>query len=293
VEAKNTIIKKDSFNTLHRRFLELSPSPPQQMKPDDYYSVSCIVSSVMNLLSSNPSAVIPFLNSPLIPVFSWTLESSMSLLNTSLDENIQEIFRFICGSFLQCTVFSFEDVIRFMEMKGGDLMLSVIEKYVEEIKENKKNLDEVGVENASISIYNVALFSSNESGFEKLNKMRDIFEKNNKFYRMVNLCNYLISPPPSSPEQRRITEYISLTICLLLQSERPSPSVGYTLSKVDNLKTSPRHPDDTDISKNAKKAWDGMTKWWREAWFGRRKEGEWGDKGVEGGRVWEDEEVGL
>jgi hypothetical protein len=117
VEAKNTIIKKDIFNILHKRLSELSPSPPQQMKPDDYYSVYYIVDLVNNLLSSNPSGVIPFLNSPLIPVFSWTLESSMSLLSTSSDKNIQDIFRFICLSFSYCAQLPYENVIRFMEMR--------------------------------------------------------------------------------------------------------------------------------------------------------------------------------
>jgi hypothetical protein len=258
VEAKNAIIKKDVFNILHRRLSELSPSPPQQMKPDDYYSVYCIVGSVNNLLVSNPSGVIPFLNSPLVPVFSWTLKSSMSLLNTSSDENIQNIFRWICTSFCSCARLPYENIIRFMEIKLGDLMLSVIEKYVEEIKENKKRLNEGGVESASISIYNVALDGSSKTSVGERNEMRSVFEENNKFNRMVDLCKYLISQPPSSPEQRRITDYISLAICYLLKSERPSPSLGCILSYVDNLKTSPPYPDGYDISLNAKYSWNNM-----------------------------------
>jgi hypothetical protein len=259
VEAKNTIIKKDIFNILYRRLSELSPSPPQQMKPDDYYSVSCIVYSIRNLLSSNPSDVIPFLNSPLIPVIGWTLESSMSLLNTSSDKDIQDIFMSICSSFHSCAVLPYENIIRFMEMKGGDLVLSVVEKYVEEIKENRKKLDEVGVENASISIYNVAICAFDKSGVGKRNEMENVFEENNKFNRMVYLCKYLISQPPSSPEQRRITDRISLAICYLLKSKKPSPSLGCILSYVDNLKTSPPYPNGYDISINAKSVWNNMT----------------------------------
>jgi hypothetical protein len=145
-----------------------------------------------------------------------------------------------------------------MEMKLGDLMLSVIEKYVEEIKENKKRLDEEGVENASVSIYNVAVLSSNKSGDGERNEMRNVFEENNKFNRMVDLCKYLISQQPSSPEQKRITDYISLAICFLLKSEGPSPSLGCILLYVDNIKTSPPHPDGFDISRAAKNAWNGM-----------------------------------
>jgi hypothetical protein len=228
------------------------------MKPDDYYSVGCIVGSVKNLLSSNPSGVIPFLNSPLIPVFGRTLESSMSLLNTSSDKDIQDTFRCICGSFRYCAVLPYENIIRFMEMKGGDLMMSVVKKYIEEIKENKKRLDEKGVEDASISIYNVALLSSNKSGFGKQNEMRSVFEEKDKFSRMVDLCKYLISQPPSSPEQRCITDYISLAICFLLKSERPSPSLGCIVSYVDDLKTSPPHPNGFDVSLAAKTALNGM-----------------------------------
>jgi hypothetical protein len=258
VKAKNIIIKKDIFNILHRRLSELSPSPPQQTKPDDYYSVSCIVGSVNNLLDSNRSGVIPFLNSPLFPIFSWTLESSMSLLNISSDQYIQDIFTYICEAFHRCVKPPYENMTRFMEMKGGDLMLSVVEKYVEEIKESKKRLDEDGVECASTSIYNIAVDAFDKSDFGERNKMRSVFEENNKFNRMVDLCKYLISQPPSSPEQKCITDCISLAICFLLKSERPSPSLGSILSYVDNLKTSPPHPDGFNVSKWAKEAWDGM-----------------------------------
>jgi hypothetical protein len=146
-----------------------------------------------------------------------------------------------------------------MEMKGGDLMLSVIENYVDQIKENGKKLNEGGVEYASMSIYDVAVLSSNKSGVGKGNEMKSVFEENNKFNRMVDLCKYLISQLPSSPEQRRITDHISLAICFLLKSERPSPSLGSILSYVDDLKTSPPHPYGFDVSRAAKNAWDGMT----------------------------------
>jgi hypothetical protein len=76
---------------------------------------------------------------------------------------------------------------------------------------------------------------------------------------MVDLCKYLISQPPSSPEQRRITDYISLAICFLLKSKKLSSSLGCILSYVDNLKTSPPYPDGYDISIGAKVAWNNMT----------------------------------
>jgi hypothetical protein len=75
---------------------------------------------------------------------------------------------------------------------------------------------------------------------------------------MVDLCKYLISQPPSSPEQRHITDNISLAICCLLKSERPSPSLGCILSYVDNLKTSPPHLDGFNVSGAAKDAWNGI-----------------------------------
>jgi hypothetical protein len=145
-----------------------------------------------------------------------------------------------------------------MKMKIGDLMLNVIEKYVEEIKNSKKVLDEGGVVDASKSIYNVAFNTFDNSDFGERKEMRNVFEENKKFNRMLDLCKYLISQPPSSPEQRFITDRISLAICFLLKSERPSPSLSYILSYVDNLKTSPPHPNGFDVSERAKEAWDGM-----------------------------------
>jgi hypothetical protein len=173
-------------------------------------------------------------------------------------------------------------------MKGEDSMLSVIEKYVEEIKENKKGLNEEGVEYASVSIYNVALNGSNESSFGERNEMRSVFEENNKFSRMVDLCKYLISQQSSSPEQKRITDYISLAICLLVKSEGPSPFLGSILTYVDNLKTSPPHPNGFDVSRKAEEAWKGMMEWKER---GRRclaggREGR--DGVIEGCWRWED-----
>jgi hypothetical protein len=257
-EVKNAIIKKDIFILLHKRLSELSPSPPQQIKPDNYFSVYCIIGSVYDLLSSNLSGVIPFLNSPLIPVFYSTLESSISLLNTSSDQDLQNIFRFICGSFCSCAKLPYENISLFIEMKGEDSMLNVIEKYINDIKENKKRLPEDGVEDVSISIYNVTVNSFNESASGEKNKVKNIFDENNKLNRMVDVCKYLISQPPSSPQQKRITNYISLSICFLLKSERPSPSLGSILAYVDNLKTSPPHPNGFEVSKAAQKSWNEM-----------------------------------
>jgi hypothetical protein len=69
---------------LHKRLLSISPKPPKRMVAGDYFCVSTIVALVLCLLDSNPSGAKPFLDSPLIPVLNWTLESSMSLLDTSI-----------------------------------------------------------------------------------------------------------------------------------------------------------------------------------------------------------------
>jgi hypothetical protein len=191
------------------------------MKPGDYYYVLCIVASVNNLLSLNPSGVLPFLNSPLVPVLGRTLELSMSLLNTPSheNENVQEIFVFIC----------------------------MIEKYVIEMKRNKKRLAEIGVKYVSMCIYNIAAFSCDSLGFGKRNEMRSAFEENNKLNRMIDLCKYLISQPPSSLEQRHITNGISSAIYCLLKSERLTPSFCSIFQLIKEFKTSSPHTSGSDI----------------------------------------------
>jgi hypothetical protein len=104
---------------------------------------------------------------------------------------------------------------RFIELKRADAMLSVIEKYVDQIRENRKRLNEDGVENASIIIFNISLNGSIKSEDMKTNLERKEFEENNKFNRLVGVCNFLISQQPSSPEQKRITDHFRVVTIFL------------------------------------------------------------------------------
>jgi hypothetical protein len=258
LDVKNDIIESDIFNILHKRLVDNSPEPPKRMVAGDYHSIGAISCLVHNLLVSNPTGVKPFLDSPLIPVLNWTLESSMSLLDTSSDKNLKKIFRYICASYLKCIVLPFENTSHFIELKGVDAMLSVVEKYVTQIRENRKRLDEDGVEYASITIFNIANYGSTHSEDGKVNLAKKQFEENNKFSRLVDLCKFLISQQPSSPEQRCIADHNSLAICRLLKSERPPLSFGSILAYIDNPKSSPPHPNGFDISLTARDAWKEM-----------------------------------
>jgi hypothetical protein len=258
VEAKNAVIEKDIFNILHKKLLEISPEPLRKMDLGDYYCIYTIIIIVNNLLISNPSGVELFLDSPLIPFLNCILDSSISLLDTSSDENLQGIFKDICSLYVKCSKPPFEKISRFIKLNGADTMLSVIEKFVTQIKEDKKRLKEKVVENALITIFNIALHGSTKSKKGKENLAREAFEENNKFNRLVDVCKFLISQQQSSQEQKRITDRISLAVCRLLKSERPAPSFGCILAYVDNLKSSPPHPDGYSVSSTAQNAWKNM-----------------------------------
>jgi hypothetical protein len=134
-------------------------------------------------------------------------------------------------------------------------MLSVVEKYVTQIKENRKRLDEGGVNNASVTIFSIALYGSALSEGGKGNVAKKQFNENNNFNRLVDVCKFFVSQHPSSPEQKHITVYFSLAACRLLKSERLPLSFGPILAYVYKLKSSPPLPNGVDISSAAQSAW--------------------------------------
>jgi hypothetical protein len=90
--------------------------------------------------------VTSFLKTPLIPLLLHTLDSIISIENTLFDEDIGKIQLNICRCFLRCTIHCYEDTLLLVEMKVIDLLLNIIEMYINEIKEKKIILNEETVE---------------------------------------------------------------------------------------------------------------------------------------------------
>jgi hypothetical protein len=101
VEDKNSIVNCGIFDVFHKKLLEISPFPPQKMISSNYYSIYCIIAGIGNLLNSNPSGVTSFLKTPLIPLLLHTLDSTISVGNTSSDKNIGmiQLYIYICVYF--------------------------------------------------------------------------------------------------------------------------------------------------------------------------------------------------
>jgi hypothetical protein len=87
-EDKNSIIYCGIFDVFHKKLLEISPFPPQKMISSNYFSIYRIIAGIANLLFSNRSGVTSFLKTPLIPLLLHTLDSTISIKNTSSDKDI-------------------------------------------------------------------------------------------------------------------------------------------------------------------------------------------------------------
>jgi hypothetical protein len=70
-------------------------------------------------------------------LFFHTLNSTISIGNTSPDQNIGKIQLYICRCFLRCTEHCYEDTLLLVEMKVIDSLLNIIEMYINEIKKKK------------------------------------------------------------------------------------------------------------------------------------------------------------
>jgi hypothetical protein len=154
VEDKNSIIDCGIFDVFHKKLLKISPFPPQKMISSNYYSVYCIIAGIDDLLFSNRSGVTSFLKTPLIPLLLHTLDSTISIGNTSSDQNIGNIQLYICRCFLKCTLHCYEDTLLLVEMKVIDSLLNIIEMYVNEIKKKNILLNEETVQAISIIFFN-------------------------------------------------------------------------------------------------------------------------------------------
>jgi hypothetical protein len=203
--------------------------------------------------------VTSFLKTPLIPLLLHTLDSTISIGNTSSDEDIGNIQLYICKCFLRCTIHCYEDALLLVEMKVIDSLLNIIEMYINEIKIKKILLNEETVRSISIIFFNMGLKGSKAGSKEEKNKFKNYFDENNRLNILVNLFKYLISQT-LSPVQKETVNNISITISKLLKNERPPLCYGCVLEYVNKLKSSPSPTSDYDFLLTSKDSWDEMLK---------------------------------
>jgi hypothetical protein len=160
VEDKNSIINCGIFDVFHKKLLEISPSPPQKIVSSNYFSIYCIIFALDKLLNSNRSGVTSLLKTPLIHLLLHTLDSTISIGNTSSDEGVGNIQEYICNCFLSCTIHCYEDTLLLVEMKVIDSLLNIIEMHINKIKKKKILLNEKTIETISNIFSNTAKFGS-------------------------------------------------------------------------------------------------------------------------------------
>jgi hypothetical protein len=259
VKDKNSIINCGIFDVFHKKLLDISPYPPQKMSSSNYYSVFRIIVGIDHLLISNHSGVTSFLNTPFIPLLLHTLDSTISIGNTSSDKNIGNIQLFICNCFLRCTEHCYEHILLIVEMKVIDSLFNTFEMYINENKKKNIFLKEETIKTISIIFFNTGLKGLTAGSKEEKIKFKIYFVENKRLNILLNLFKYLISQT-LSPTQKEIINCISIIICFLLKNERPPPCYGCVLEYVNNLKSSPSPTSGYDFPSIAKKMWNGMLK---------------------------------
>jgi hypothetical protein len=145
-------------------------------------------------------------------------------------------------------------------MKVIDGMMKVIETYTSKIKENKQKqkVNEDTCLSASIAISNTSLLGSNKSSSGEFNKFKLTFEENNKITRLLDSFKRIISHQPQSATQKRILNRISISICRLLKSQKPSPIYHPVLIYVNELKSFPSPTTGYNFPLQAQIAWNEM-----------------------------------
>jgi hypothetical protein len=256
IEEKNNFIKSGIFNIFHKKLLEISPPPPQNILSHNYYSISYIIQGIDNLLYLNSSGISSFLKTPLIPLLLQILHSTFTLTITSSDENIFDIQEYICRCFLCVTLSSYDDVCKLIELKMIDIMINIIEKYILQIKEKKTKIKEVTTELATMVIFNTTLLGSNKASITENNKFKKIFEEENKLKRLFDIFKFLDSLQSISPFQKNIMNRISISICFLFKRQRPPLSYSIVFSYIDILRSSPHPTSGYDFPLAAQIGWD-------------------------------------
>jgi hypothetical protein len=144
-------------------------------------------------------------------------------------------------------------------MKVIDSLLNIIEMYTNENKEKKILLNEESFEIISKIFLNTGHFGSKAASKKEKNKFKNYFDENNRLNVLLNLFKYLILQT-LSPTQKKIINYISITICLLLKNEKPPLCYYCVLKYVNSLKSSPPPTSGYDFSSAANGSWNGMLK---------------------------------
>jgi hypothetical protein len=112
-EKKNEIIKTGIFDIIQKKLMEISPPPPSQILPFNYYPLSRICITINNLLFNNSKGIDKFLNSSLLPFIIHTLVSVSFIVTSSFstpDDDVMNIQRQICECFT-CTYYSYDQCV--------------------------------------------------------------------------------------------------------------------------------------------------------------------------------------
>jgi hypothetical protein len=139
-------------------------------------------------------------------------------------------------------------------------MINIIEKYTSQIKGNKIIIKERAAESGAIVIYYTILFGFYEGTSSECNKLKKLFEKENKLNKLVNSFNFLNSLQSISLKQKRILDFISISIFRLFKNEKPPPSYNIIVSYINKLRSSPHPTSGFDFPQAAQISWEAIIK---------------------------------
>jgi hypothetical protein len=129
------IVKTGIFGILHEKLLDLSPPPPIPLLSSNYFSLDRLCCSLESLVKNNSEGV---------DIFLQTLQSVTSIVETSHtpNTNVVNIQEYICGCFLACTFYSYEQAMRVVRCEVIPSLLILLEKYMNMMKEKGKEMGE-------------------------------------------------------------------------------------------------------------------------------------------------------
>jgi hypothetical protein len=259
VEKKNLIIKANLFDTLYKRLLKISPPPPAPILSSHYFPLSRICVAIMEVVRNNSSGVESLLKSPLIRCILWTLESASSIAITpSCTENVVNIQKWICGCFVLCSFYTYEQCRDIVNFGIVPAMLKLIETHVEEMKRKRKGMDGDVVEYASRVLFNITNNGFNKAESKQKNLFVSVFDSVEGTKRMLKIFDYLRIQVNQTVKEKEIVHYISISICRLFKSDTPPQSYESVLEYVKNLKSYPTPQNGFDFPLCARIAWNGM-----------------------------------
>jgi hypothetical protein len=199
-----------------------------------------------------------FLESQIIPSLLRILESVSSIaITSSFTEDVASIHKYICGCFVCCTCFSYEQTAVVVNCGVIKSLLSVLEELIDQIKSNGRKFNEVVVKNSSMVLSNITSKGFKKTGDGEKNYFRNNFDKVDGINRLFEIFNYLQTQENQSQLEKETVDRISLSICRLFKSDTP-PSYGSVLVYVNKLKSSPSPTSGFDFPLKARKAWEKM-----------------------------------